>query len=593
MSAETLKKKLGNLKGKYIFDFQNEEDCQYLFEQYGGEEKMRRDFPQSYHAFLKAKEDMAVRAEPQKEGKTDVFSGEIGKLTIERSKHVKDGAEGSGETGRLKTRLSCFFVDGTKKVCEGKPAETWKGISVQAKIKEANSPKYLLRKNFVVESTNQYDKEIYTGEDYVSEFSDKRYHVLFEVTGKDPSGKMNKMCIGDEFCLGEGESFNIYNVVVEDPAPKNDVHDKSNEIVMLYGRVNEQTIYKDADYKGGDYYDNTFSGGTVHLLMPIKGYMTLNYGIKPDGLYQPEEGEAFSRSTATYDYKQQIFTYRPDLNDENLYKSMKDCFTHGEYNPGIMTRVNFDLKIPMEGRSSLDWHSDIEGIQNGEPKTVMLDACFTYSVVNSLGAGGEEQITIKSKDKNFMETAGKKYYDFDKECNTVYIPPITIYWGCFAKDVLITMSDGSRKRACEIGIGDIILGYGNRELTVEDVVSGRDKTVFAIQTEGNGEIKVSGGHPMMCEGKMKRAAQIKPGDRLNLADGRLAKVAAVETVDYDDMVYNFTFDGEETGAYLIANGFYAGDLKMQNKREKAKEIPLTQEDQEFVEEMKRLQERMV
>ena len=41
------------------------------------------------------------------------------------------------------------------------------------------------------------------------------------------------MCIGDEFCLGEGESFNIYNVVVEDPAPKNDVHDKSNEIVML------------------------------------------------------------------------------------------------------------------------------------------------------------------------------------------------------------------------------------------------------------------------------------------------------------------------------------------------------------------------
>ncbi len=596
MSVELLKDKLENLKGTYVFDFHRGEDCEYLFEQYGGEEKMRQDYPQSYNAFLKASEDIVVRSGQHMEENPEacIFSGKIKRLAIENPKKAKAGTKGPGGMSRLKTGLNCYFVDGTKKVCEEGQAQPWKGISVQAKIREANSPTYLLRKNFVVEETSYYDKEIYTGVDAVSKFQNKKYHILFEVTGKDPSGKMNKICIGDEVSIGDGETFNIYNVVIEDPAPKSDVHDKNHEIVMLYGRNDQQELFKYADYREGDYYHNAFSNGKVHLLMPLKGYMTLNHGIKPNGLYKPEEGELWPRSEATYDYKQQIFTYRPDLrNDIDLYNKMKDCFSHGEYNPSIMTKVNFDLKIPDEGRSSLDWHDDIEGIQNGEPKTVMLDACFTYSIINTLGACGEEQIRIRSITKESMEEIGRKYYDYDRDSNTVYIPPITIYWGCFAKDTLIMMSDGSQKEACQIGRGDRVLGYGDRELTVENVVTGRDKTILSIRTEEDGEIRVSGGHPMMCGGEMKRAAQIKPGDWLNLSDGGLAKVEAVEMVGYDDMVYNFTFAGEEEGTYLIANGFYSGDLKMQNKKEKPKDIILTSEDLALIEEVKLLHESLV
>lgn len=357
---------------------------------------------------------------------------------------------------------------------------------------------------------------------------------------------------------------------------------------MLYGRINEQAVYADADYKDGDYYKNTFSHDQVHLLLPLKGDIILEYKTKPLGLTKPD-GFVLPRSEATYDYKEQIFTYRADLEDDPLYEKMKGCFRADKYIEGVRTRVQFDVRIPDAGRSDLDWHCDVKGIQNAEPKTIMLNACFVYSVQNLLGVEAQEQISIKSRKKEFMESVGKKYYEFDRQTNTVYIPPITIYWGCFAKDVRIRMADGSEKEACAVTQGDRVLGYGNQELTVESVVTGRDKTIQLIETKEHGSIRVSGGHPMMCRGALKRAMSIVPGDMLDLADGGLAEVIRAETVDYDDTVYNFTFAGKEEGVYLSANGFYSGDLRMQNQKRKTKAGGLTQEEKEFIAEMKAFQ----
>lgn len=589
MTLQELKKKLADGNMSYTFNFAKKADCQYLFEQYGGEENMRQKFPRIYDAFQKSRENAmkkVVRQGQPSDG-ADTVSGKVGKLVIDRivtkSKAVKSV---SRPLCRLKTELSCNFVDGTKDVCDDKPAEEWKGISIQVKIKEKNSPKYVLNKNIVVESAQQYHDFLHTREGYLSEFDNKKYDIEIDLTGMDPAGMLNKKIIKENTSLGDVETYNIYNVVLDDPAAKNAKHQNSGEIAMLYGRMDEQAVYADADYKDGDYYKNTFSDGKVHLLLPLKGDMILDYKTKPLGLTKPDGTEPLSRSTATYDYKGQIFTYRTDLKDDQLYDKMKGCFKADEYQAGVRTRVQFDVRIPDTGRSDLDWHCDVKGIQNAEPKTIMLDACFVYSVQNALGVEAQEQISIMSRSKDFMESAGRKYYEFDRQTNTVYIPPITIYWGCFAKDVRIRMADGSEKEACAVAQGDRVSGYGNQELTVESIVTGRDKTILLIETKEHGGIRVSGGHPMMCRGAMKRAVSIVPGDMLDLADGGLAEVTRAEVVDYDDTVYNFTFAGEEEGVYLAANGFYSGDLRMQNKKRKTKAAGLTQEEKEFIAEMK-------
>lgn len=588
MAFKTLEEKLAEGKGSYTFDFTKEEDCQYLFQEYGGEENMKKNFPRAYEAFEKARRDGEIRrslgGEEAASGNT--FSGEIGKLTVADVKKTTAGRSASSGVGKLKTELSCNFIDGTKEVCDEELAEEWKGIAIQVKIKEKNFPRYILNKNIVVESAHQYHKFLYTGEGYISEFNHKKYDIRIDLTGLDPGGKLNKQILTSEISLGNVEAYNIYNVEVDDPAAKNGKHQSSGEIIMLYGRENEQKLFADADYKGGDYYNNTFSNGKVHLLLPLKGDIVLDYKVVPQGLKKPDEGECLSRPEATYDYKQQSFTYRADLDDNQLYDKMKNCFTQESYREGVRTKVHFDLRIPDGERSDLDWHQDVKGIQNGEPKTIMLDARFTYLVKNSLGVEGEEQITIASRKKDFMKEIEKEYYEFDRGTNTVYIPPITIYWGCFAGDVLITMADGSQKAACDIGPGDLVLGYGNQKLTVEEVVKGEDKTIFSIETKEHGAIRVSGGHPMMCEGALKRAAAIMPGDMLDLADGGTAEVMKAEEAEYGGTVYNFTFAGEEEGVWLIANGFYSGDLRMQNKKKEQKKTCLTQEEKEFVEEMK-------
>lgn len=95
---------------------------------------------------------------------------------------------------------------------------------------------------------------------------------------------------------------------------------------------------------------------------------------------------------------------------------------------------------------------------------------------------------------------------------------------------------------------------------------------------------------MLCGEMRKRASELAPGDRLSLRGGGFAEVESVTVVPYNDKVYNFTFAGCEDGEYLIANGFYTGDLYMQNKKTQSERPPLSGEEQAFIEEMRRLSE---
>ena len=68
-------------------------------------------------------------------------------------------------------------------------------------------------------------------------------------------------------------------------------------------------------------------------------------------------------------------------------------------------------------------------------------------------------------------------------------------------------------------------------------------------------------------------------------------VVTVQYELYQDTVYNFSFEGEETGNYLIAGGLYSGDFIAQNRR-KEKRMQPSQKQQQLSEELHRMAEQM-
>lgn len=595
MSLQSFKEKLRNLNGEYTLNFANEDDCAYFLEEYGGEEQLRKKSPAIHDCFVHTKK-MARQRMMQNNNDADVklCKGHLQKLTIEHPANQSGALQqtllknnGADPYVCLSAALDFDFVDGTKKVRDDEPAEEWIGVTVQTKIKEINAPQYIVNDNFALPAVQSFNGIVKSRLEKLSVLNNKRYSILVKVQGRDPSGELKNKIFKKEQNVGDVKYFTIADIKIDDPAPKNNTHKDRNEIMMLYGRLDQQQIFKNADYKDGDYLKNNFKDGRVHLLMPIKGELVYDYNVQPKELTRPNDVEILSRSQATYEYKEQVFTYRSDITDDNiLYEKLKSCFSQDEYKPQQRTKVYFDFRIADSGRSDLDWHTDIEGIANGEPKTILVDGCFTYSSINQLGMEVEDQILIKGITKeDLIKQQGKQYYVYVAGTNTIYIPPVTVYWGCFGRDVKIRLADKTEKNACDIAIGDQLEGYDHKILKVNNIITGHDTTIYLIKTKENGEIKVSGGHPMLCNGQKIRACRIKQNDKLHLADGSLAEVESVALIEYHDTVYNFTFEGEDEGAYLVANGFYSGDLHMQNEKREKPERVFTAKEKEFIAEI--------
>lgn len=584
MSLITFEKMLEDLDGVYEFNFANEDDCAYLLEEYGGEERMKTCFPAIYESFLKARGEAVERVRANKQAESGTFMGDMENAGVRYLNTLQSNDDDPAVV--LTTAVSGMFIDNTLSIESGKDARPWLSVTVQSKIRERYSPEYLIYSSDLVNNSNSYAAVFESNPEVMSRIKNKHFQKTIEIAGIDPSGKLRKGVIQGGQDMGDPRYPTIANITITDPAPKNDLHKANNQIVMLYGRMSEQEFYKDADYKGGDYLKNAFANNKVRLLIPMSGSVLFDYKVKPLELHKPKGLEKLTRSEATYEYLEQKFLYRDNIDDVVLYNQLKDCFTCDEYKENHQTKVTFDIKAAVENYSDLDWLVDVNGLPNGDPKTIYIIGKFSFDCVNQKEGLSVDQIKFKSVSKEDLKKFKAEYYTYAGG-NIVYIPPITVYWGCFGRDVQLRLAGKREKPASEVKIGDRLLGLNHEILTVNNVYTGYDTEIFEIVTQSGNTIRVSGGHPMMCGGKMVRASRLNPGDCLNTADGASDPVEQVSVVSYEDTVYNFTFEGKDEGAYLIANGLYSGDLFMQNTKENQ-----PRKVREFNPEEKRLMEEM-
>ncbi len=438
----------------------------------------------------------------------------------------------------------------------------------------------------------------------------KSFTLTANITYVDQFGKIRSATPIEkkfEFENANLESY-VQQITVEDPIWKKAGKDSGN-IIFLYGRTpNQQEAYKGADYwdTDGYYHKNAFANGILGTIIPISGTIQLkNFkkyevdGASIDSYTTTSSTGHFSPFKLTYTLSEShttLATHRPDIPLKDLGAKLQEsgALTYNREN----NTAHFDLKLPdsTSDKSPYDWHCNISGgFLDDSSHKCYLHGCFVLNVSHKPRIGmtnSTYDITIASTDA--LPSSQKKFFIGTEGSNTVYIPPIMIYWGCYARETYITIASGNenenKKRADKIQIGDKLVAMGGKTLTVANILTGIDSQILNIET-GENNIRVSGGHAMWVyddatpNGKRKTARHLKKGDKLLSPHGTF-EITNIKPEPYNDTVYNFIFEEEETANYIEANGYWSGDFYAQNEEEKKEPVQISAETRAIMQEFK-------
>jgi hypothetical protein len=94
---------------------------------------------------------------------------------------------------------------------------------------------------------------------------------------------------------------------------------------------------------------------------------------------------------------------------------------------------------------------------------------------------------------------------------------------CLHPDTLITMGDGTKKKICEIVIGDVVKTYNEQSKSIENkkVVNVHEnisiqEDFYLVQTECGNEIKITGNHKvLLTSGVWKQVKDLEIGEIIN------------------------------------------------------------------------------
>ena len=152
--------------------------------------------------------------------------------------------------------------------------------------------------------------------------------------------------------------------------------------------------------------------------------------------------------------------------------------------------------------------------------------------------------------------------------------------GCYAPDQQLLFSDGPQSilEAKNKLRQDIVTLSPNASLDRLDYVVSElksytadleayDQSILIIKTNSGGQLKVTLNHPLVdSNGKMRRAADLKKGEKLVRMDGQFDEIESIETVNYFGKVYNVEMSDTETNNNIVvAQGYLNGSVYYQNE----------------------------
>jgi hypothetical protein len=572
--------KLNTCKNFYVADYSNADDAAYILELYGGEENLKNNYPLVYECFLRT-----VERDTKLTKSTENQTKPSDSIMMSSPVLFKNEA---------KSQITAFLTDPDLTIQDlnnGKTARNWKSANITAKYVNRYKPSIPSPSvSHFGENTNQFhfpSSAVFSNEGLAK---DSALKVI--LNGIDPNGFMKTMTKNSLAALVNVPMVSKFSVEHPKSAFNN------NPVIMLYGRSRRNSeSYINADYYNdgfeGEYYTNQPIGDKFKTLMPMKGEIVFaqNCKLTKDSvLFKPSTEGYLTRSVISVG-SPIVATHFDEYNDQQAYQKMNSCF---ELNvKDNIPTVTFDIKgnskngLPL---NSVNWYSDVEGVSAWSNFSVVyhLMAGFELDVTDPNNNKCVVEITIISCEKNKLPP-GQKYYQSENSL-TVFVPPIKVYWGCFARDTLVHLENGTQKHIDELAVGDKVITYGGHTATFQENISGEEKEILKISTD-KGAIRLTGSHPVMkADGTIINAELIKKGDVL-AGDSGNHTVSEVSQEDYNDIVFNPAFEeSSDDGVFIIANGFYCGDFYSQNKTPEMQAFELNEEDKALVNQFKALHE---
>lgn len=517
--------------------------CSAVFERFGGEDLVQEKYPAVYKGILKGLGSLSANEDTSQES-FDLDAPGFYRVAIQK----KEGVSGkedeivsyltSNATGKFTKGMEYVFMTGTLKNDKGEIEDTF--------AREYNATSEYMVSD-ISEDLSAYMQDIL-------KMNDVKYHSEGKCYTVDAEGKVYFLPQqkSEATVVDGGESI-VKKLTVTDPAHKN--KEPSDKIIVLYGREPKDEETKTWDYKYEEVVAENEEVDTYLKLSGIiemkdnyivNGYANAGFKIK---LYYLGNDEP----TATYNYSQEtVGGFFHVLED-----GKKCTFGFNE---------NWNCKL-----STKDYNASC---------LQMLKASFYIAVTNT-----------KTKVTELIPIAINSTTDpskplFEAEGTAVYVPQISLRWGCFHKDTRILMQDGTKKAVSEICIGDMVMLVNGKSSKVKGCYRGEEDNLVCLETKEGLEIMLTKSHPVLCGNGRKRAKDVRPGDLVVTEGGGKQEIKFAYEIPYGDTVYSLEL--EESGD-LIANGIAAGDFTVQNSmpQQKRKE-PRTEEVQEVIDELRQM-----
>lgn len=375
---------------------------------------------------------------------------------------------------------------------------------------------------FSYEACNEYSLEGVTSckDEGVTHFEERifRSEATFIWTDIEKNNlRMSSQTLISEEKKMAGAASIIKNISVEDPMPKST---QRTNVVVVYNR--EAQAKEGFDYS----YPNVMKDNKVKVNLPFKGKVQFKETWIPKGV----------------DINRR-FKIQLELEDEGIVEYLTPI------NPNFFTIKDNQLSWDF----SNDWGSMLN-TTHFNASTIANFYCSMYINLENKVAGINTAVPIIIKSGKGQDTS--------KDTSVKIISQIKIQWGCFGKNTMVMMSDGTYRNIEEIKIGDTVTTKDLESSIVKNIFIGNEAELVRIITETKKCLEVTKTHPICTANGIKIASQLKASDIIKTSDG-LEKISSIYMIDYDDVVYNL--DVEES-ALLICNGIYAGDYQMQNNK---------------------------
>lgn len=550
-----------NRTGFRLLDYSDPADAALVLERLGGESLLREEYPGLYAAFLRTKE--AHTQKRQEDGAEEEDAMTAGAYTedlyFQSADPVKRGNDDTGVISGSLYGKTWAQANGTwtnAVICGETRDETENvALDVYSQLFQGSYYERTMKHTFV-EQKFLRDKQISN-------------HIEFHAVR--PDGMMESGESSSSLYLLHGDSAMVLYLSVEHPKS----HNGNNPIIMLYDRPADAGESVDYDYKDNKKLPDP--SHAVNTLMPVKVQITFNSQLQP-----LEFDKELSTSPPTLLYKGEgvvrYFNLQKHESDyEERLNTLAKSFSVSENDPQVAI-MDFGP----------DWKKllDISKYTTENKGTIYLNFGFRVKC-NLNGVKTSIPVLVKSVDAKEME--GKEYYQ-SWDSNEVAVPPIKIKWGCFARDTMFRMADGSLRRGDSIHPQDRMMSADGRPVQVLDVYRGDEDYLYILCTQSGKKLRLSKGHPVVTASGIRRVEHLRPGDQVLDEDGRLDAVRYLYEAEYGDEICNFEFIDRPDGEVVLANGIQAGDFNLQNRSLDVpkSEPPVSQEAKDAAADLERL-----